>query len=91
MQSQGERRIENLRLKINIVNSDIVRLLLSRKSIVEEIGEEKRNINIDVYDPKRETAILDDIKKQCSDKEYEYLEPIFKQLILSSRQVQINR
>ena len=82
--------ITKLRAQIDIINLDLCRLLVERKKLAEQIGNEKRKNGIEVYDRNREANIYTNLKQNFTPDEYTYLEPIFKQIISTSRQVQLN-
>ena len=81
--------INKLRTEIDTINLDLCKLLIERKRIVECIGNEKRNLGINIYDRNRESKIFDMLKQKYSLDEFNYLEPIFKEIIKTSRQVQL--
>lgn len=81
--------INKLRLEIDEINLQLGRLLIERKKVVECIGQEKHTLGIEVYDRNRETYIFQMLRQHFTQQEYNYLEPIFKEVIKKSRQVQI--
>ena len=54
--------LDNLRTRIDSLDSEIVRLLNERINVVLEIGEEKKKTGAEVYVPSRERAVFDKIK-----------------------------
>lgn len=82
--------INKLRDQIDVINLDLCRLLVERKKLAEQIGNEKRKNGIEVYDRNREANIYKNLQQNFTPDEYSYLEPIFKQIIVTSRQVQLN-
>ena len=81
--------IQNLRSQIDIINLDLCRLLIERKKIVEKIGNQKRVLGINVYDRTREALIYEMLKKNYTVDEVKFLEPIFKEIMKMSRDVQL--
>ena len=82
--------ITKLRGQIDVINLDLCRLLIERKKLAEQIGHEKRKNGIEVYDRNREANIYTNLQQNFTPDEYNYLEPIFKQIISTSRQVQLD-
>ncbi len=78
------------REQIDNLNSQIANLLLERKRLSEQIGNKKRQLGIPVYDPHREAVIFEDIKGAYNESEFNYLNPIFKTIIITSRNVQLD-
>lgn len=55
-ESQAHEQIERLRLAIDECDEGIVRHLAQRHALVKAIGEIKRNANLSVHDPARESS-----------------------------------
>ena len=55
--------IEELRTKIDKIDSEILKLLNDRMNVVHEIGVIKSASNESVYRPEREKEIIDSTKK----------------------------
>ena len=79
--------ILSIRKKIDVVNESIVKLLIERKELSIKIGKIKRSKGIPVYDSSREKSIYEALKSKYPD-DYEYIQPIFESIILSSRNAQ---
>ena len=60
-----EDEIRRLRESIDAVDQQILALLAERLRLVLEVGEVKRQSNLDVYDPERERTMLDRIAKSA--------------------------
>lgn len=60
--------IKNLRNLIDTVDSQILELINSRVDLVKEIGDLKKEKNIEIVDKKREQQIFDVILKQAKEK-----------------------
>ncbi|VGO21441.1 prephenate dehydratase [Pontiella sulfatireligans] len=54
--------LDHLRVQIDSLDSEIVRLLNERINVVLEIGEEKKKAGAEVYVPSRERAVFDKIR-----------------------------
>jgi chorismate mutase/prephenate dehydratase len=82
--------LEELRREIDKTDSEILNLIAHRTTISEQIGKEKRELNLPVRDPEREKIVLERIKQIARENrlnEYD-IEAIFRQLILTSSSVQ---
>ncbi|MGR3179541.1 MAG: prephenate dehydratase [Candidatus Anammoxibacter sp.] len=81
--------IDDLRNKIDSVDSRITELLNERSVIVEKIGKEKKKHGIAVYDPSREHLVLQKIKEKnkgpLSD---ELLADIYREIMACSRKLE---
>jgi chorismate mutase/prephenate dehydratase len=54
--------LDNYRIEIDSLDSEIVRLLNERINVVLKIGEEKKKAGAEIYVPSRERAVFDKIK-----------------------------
>lgn len=81
--------IENLRKKIDVINTELVELLISRFEISEKIGEEKNKIGKEVFDIRREEEIFLTIGKKIGNNKYKMeLKDIFKEILKKSKEIQ---
>ena len=53
--------INNLRQKINEIDSKIIELLRERFNVVKDIGKHKKKNGLPIKDPKREQEIIEKI------------------------------
>lgn len=84
--------IEDLRKKIDSVDSEITELLNERAKIVKEIGKEKEKQNKEVYDPAREHLIFEKIKKKNKGPlSNELLTTIYREIIACSRKFELEK
>jgi chorismate mutase len=60
---RGEVQVDDLRRRIDQIDDQLMRLLNSRSACAVEIGRLKRRIKMPVYQPDRETWILDRVEK----------------------------
>ena len=58
MSKEFEKKLEELRISIDKIDSQLVKFLNDRMEIVEEVGKLKRSSKSKVYRPEREKAIL---------------------------------
>lgn len=54
-------RLNECREKIDAIDVDIVALLNARTTVVHEIGRVKRELDVPVYEPKREQQVFENI------------------------------
>ena len=81
--------MKNLRNEIDKLDLEIVQLLEKRFDVVKEIAKFKIKNNIPVYDPERETQVLEKSLNNLENKEYfDEIEKIFKQIMASSKTYQ---
>lgn len=71
-------KLSELRVQLNGIDEGIIRLLISRFSLTDEIGRLKQKSNQQIYDPDREASIIDNIsetirKNHLSDKDLDSL------------------
>ncbi len=60
-ESVYQSKLSDLRIQLNTIDEDLIKLLISRFSLTDEIGRLKQNSNQQIYDPDRETSIIDNI------------------------------
>jgi chorismate mutase len=59
----GEAQVRELRLRIDQIDDQLMKLLNSRSACAVEIGRVKRRLGLPVYQPERERWILDRVEK----------------------------
>ena len=55
--------IDAIRLKINQLDDELLRIFNERAALALEIGHIKKTLKLPIYDPKREKLIFDRIKQ----------------------------
>jgi len=55
--------IDEIRLKINQLDKDLLRIFNERAALALKIGHIKKKLNRPIYDPKREKLIFDRMKQ----------------------------
>ena len=55
--------IDAIRLKINQLDAELLRIFNERAALALEIGHIKQRLNLPIYDPKREKLIFDKMKE----------------------------
>ncbi|MDY0074296.1 MAG: chorismate mutase [Acholeplasmataceae bacterium] len=59
--------LNELRKEIDDIDDAMMDLFIKRMSITKQIGKIKRSLNLPIYDPVREEAILERREKQFND------------------------
>ncbi len=54
-------KLSELRIQLNTIDEDLIKLLISRFSLTDEIGKLKQNNSQPIYDPEREKSIFQSI------------------------------
>lgn len=81
--------LESLRRRINETDKELVRLFLERMSLVSEIGEYKKSMGLEIYDPMREREIIERFTKGLKvEFDIKYLEQFLQNLMFLSRSLQ---
>ena len=57
----GSKTLEQARQEINAHNSELLKILIQRFQVLQEIKEIKQKNGMSKYDPKRETEILEQL------------------------------
>jgi len=55
--------IDTIREKINQLDDELLRIFNERAALALKIGHLKKNLNLPIYDPKREKLILERLKR----------------------------
>jgi len=55
--------IDEIRLKINQLDAELLRIFNERAALALEIGHIKKKLNLPIYDPKREKLIFERMKQ----------------------------
>lgn len=61
--SSGRKPIEDLRDKIDAVDSKLVKLLNERAGYAEDIGKVKLRLGLDAYSPEREEEVMRNVQR----------------------------
>ena len=86
------KKLKSLREKINSIDKQILDLLIERANISAEIGDVKKDLNREIIDRKRESEILLELEKKCSEQnlDFEYVKDIWNIILNKSHDIQIN-
>ncbi len=56
--------IDEVRIAINRIDNDLLRLFNERAALALEIGHIKKNLNLPIYDPRREKLIFEKVQQE---------------------------
>ena len=56
--------IDTIRTNINLLDDELLRIFNQRAALALEIGKVKKQLDLPIYDPKREKLIFDRIQKK---------------------------
>lgn len=76
--------LENTRMKINLIDSQLASLFEERMKLVVEVADYKKKNNMPIFDSEREKQVIENSIKLLKDKD---LAPYFKDFIQSMMDV----
>ncbi len=85
---ENTKQLKEYRKLINQIDSEIIELLNKRGITVSKIGEIKKLLNLEVFQPEREREILERIKSQSKILKPESVKAIWKEILSASRSIQ---
>jgi len=80
--------LDNLRTGINEIDNQIFSLLIQRLGLVYNIGEIKKNNNLEILDKERENNIYSRIDSQYHGRNGLFLKDIYKTVMIESKRIQ---
>lgn len=81
--------LEKYRTNIDVIDTEIVRLLEKRYDNVSAIAQVKKEHNLDVLDTDREIRVLDSIRGKVNQDDYkEAIVETFNQIMMVSKEYQ---
>jgi|TARA_B110001469_G_scaffold124996_1_gene139639 chorismate mutase len=80
--------LDNLRTGINEIDNQIFSLLIQRLGLVYNIGEIKKNNNLEILDKERENNIYSRIDSQYHGRNGLFLKDIYKTVMNESKRIQ---
>ena len=82
--------LERIRTGIDEVDNGIVELLARRRTLVIELAQIKKTLDVPIYDRKREQALVDRVKKWGAEHKLneEFVEVVFRLIVMNSKEVQ---
>ena len=85
---ENTKQLNEYRKLIDQIDSEIIELLNKRGITVSKIGEIKKLLNLEVFQPERERKILERIKSQSKILKPESVKAIWKEILSASRSIQ---
>lgn len=84
-----ESELRKLRTKINKIDTEIAKLIVSRLEFSKKIGELKKIAGIKIHDLDREKEILEKITKKITNSDaFKEIKRVFKEIFKISRKIQ---
>ena len=80
--------IDELRARIDRIDSEMIRLYAERMETVKEIGRYKQEHNLPVTDPEREREVLDKAAEQAGGENADGIRALFRLMMAQSREKQ---
>ena len=80
--------LKELRLEIDRIDSELVSLFSERMDISAKVAEYKKEHNLPVFDPVRESEKLDDIASRLPEEKREYARRLYSLIFELSREEQ---
>ncbi len=81
--------IEDWRKKIDEIDLKLVELLNRRSQCAIEIGRIKNKLNVEIYDPRREEAVIDNVRRVSPGPlTKEAVQRLFERIVDESRRAQ---
>lgn len=88
---EGKETIRSLRGKIESLDNEILQLLNQRAQIVLEVGKVKSENHLNLYDPKRESEILNRLAAQNPGPfPHHAISPVFHEIISGCRSLEVH-
>ncbi|KKK44394.1 MAG: Prephenate dehydratase [Candidatus Lokiarchaeum sp. GC14_75] len=81
-------KIEESRIEINKIDDKLIDLINKRGKIAQKIGEFKKSLNMDIYQPLREKEIINRIKEKSTIFKPGSIEAIWREMMSASKQIQ---
>lgn len=87
----GNEQLANLRNQIDVVDKKMLKLVLKRLELVDQVSEVKRSNNLPVFVPGREDQILDSLVSGVDSKYSSYVRDLFTNMLDISKRYQIEK
>jgi chorismate mutase len=90
MKPNIRKKLNAIRTGIDAADNGIIELLGKRRALVIRLARIKKQLNIPIYDRKREQALVDRIKKLGKKKKLneEFAEVLFRLIMMNSKETQ---
>lgn len=88
--SAAQKRLARIRIGIDRVDDEIVRQLAKRRELVIELARIKRELNIPIFDRKREQALVERVRRwgKAHGLNEEFVEVVFRLIVMNSKETQ---
>ena len=88
--SKAKSRLARIRTGIDRVDDQIVRQLAKRRELVLELARLKRELNIPIFDRKREQALIERVRRWGKDHglNEEFVEVLYRLIVMNSKEMQ---
>lgn len=82
--------LDRIRAGIDEADNGIVEILARRRRLVIELAKIKKVLNVPIYDPQREQALVDRVKTLGAERKLneEFVEVVFRLIVMNSKEVQ---
>lgn len=77
--------VVKLRSKMDRISLQLVELLLERRKLADQVIAEKRRLQQDIWDPRREEELLRLLTENLPESDKHYISEIFKTIFLCTR------
>ncbi|MBL8227426.1 MAG: chorismate mutase [Bryobacterales bacterium] len=89
---EGQRQLAGYRARIDEIDVAILNLINQRTQVVEQIGRIKRELNLPIYEPKREDDVYRNlVENNRGPLSHEAVRRVFERIIDEMRTVQRER
>ncbi|MFX1274372.1 MAG: prephenate dehydratase [Promethearchaeota archaeon] len=85
---KNEKELKRKREEISYIDDEIINLLNKRAIISSDIGEIKKKLNLEVYQPHREAEVIEYVKNKSLKLKPSHLEAIWKEIIGACKDIQ---
>lgn len=81
--------VERLRLEIDRIDREILRVLGERAAVVLRVGERKKIVGLSIHDPRREQELLDRLIEQAeAPLDRQLVHTVFKTIVSECRRLE---
>lgn len=77
--------VVKLRSKMDRISLQLAELLLERRKLADQVIAEKRRLQQDIWDPRREEELLRLLTENLPESDKQYISEIFKTIFLCTR------
>lgn len=84
--------LDRIRAGIDEADNGVVELLARRRELVIELAKIKKVLGVPIYDPKREQALVDRVKRLGAARRLneEFVEVVFRLIVMNSKETQFH-